>query len=204
MFLLTISENTNLIFFFLGVLLFTASCKIFFQSPVHSLFFLILTFIVAAFLLFLLKLEFMATVILIVYAGAIAMLFLFIIMMLDLKDLSNTSAQGQKNTITGTFFWVYTVVFFFLSYQKMMEQPISSFEQEQLSLKIASHATTYNNYVSEYLAILNSAEMPLNGTREENLGYLLYTTYAPILLIGGFILLVGIVGVVFLTEKDKQ
>jgi len=85
----------------------------------------------------------------------------------------------------------------------MMEQPTISTSQEKLSLQIASQPSTYNNYISEYLAILNSAEMPLNGTREENLGYLLYTTYAPILLISGFILLVGIVGVVFLTEKDK-
>ena len=88
----------------MGVLLFTASCTIFFQSPVHSLFFLILTFISAASLLFLLKLEFMATVILIVYAGAIAMLFLFIIMMLDLKDINNTTDAGQKNTTVGLFF----------------------------------------------------------------------------------------------------
>ena len=85
----------------------------------------------------------------------------------------------------------------------MMEHPVTSISQEKLSLQIASQPSTYNNYISEYLAIINSAEMPLNGTREENLGYLLYTTYAPILLISGFILLVGIVGVVFLTEKDK-
>jgi NADH:ubiquinone oxidoreductase subunit 6 (subunit J) len=46
----------------------------------------------------------MATVILIVYAGAIAMLFLFIIMMLDLKDINNTTDAGQKNTTVGLFF----------------------------------------------------------------------------------------------------
>jgi NADH:ubiquinone oxidoreductase subunit 6 (subunit J) len=54
-------------------------------NPIHSLFFLILVFIFSSFVFFFCQLEFFALIFLIIYIGAILVLFLFVIMMLNLK-----------------------------------------------------------------------------------------------------------------------
>lgn len=55
------------------------------ENPIHSVIFLILVFCNAAGLLILLKIEFIAMMFLIIYVGAIAVLFLFVVMMLNIK-----------------------------------------------------------------------------------------------------------------------
>lgn len=55
------------------------------QNPVHSVFFLVLVFLTSAFLLFFLEIEFLSLLFVLVYVGAIAVLFLFVVMMLDIK-----------------------------------------------------------------------------------------------------------------------
>jgi len=63
-------------------------------NPVHSALCLILTFVNASGLLFLLELEFVSFIFIVVYVGAIAVLFLFIVMMLDIKTLNSSGTTN--------------------------------------------------------------------------------------------------------------
>src|SRR5215472_3757195 len=65
------------------VLIFSATMVVLSRNPVHSVFFLILAFFNAAALFVLLGAEFLAMILVIVYVGAVAVLFLFVVMMLD-------------------------------------------------------------------------------------------------------------------------
>jgi NADH-quinone oxidoreductase subunit J len=67
------------------LILFSSIMVISTKNPVHSVLFLIMTFLVAAGLLFLLEVEFISLIFIVVYVGAIAVLFLFVVMMLDIK-----------------------------------------------------------------------------------------------------------------------
>ncbi|MBV0899169.1 MAG: NADH-quinone oxidoreductase subunit J [Wolbachia endosymbiont of Fragariocoptes setiger] len=94
-------------FFFLFSIFMTlsATCVISAKNPIHSVLFLIVTFIFSSLLFILLGAEFIAMMILIVYTGAVAVLFLFIVMMLDLKQ------NFPKNYILGI---VLFILFFFI------------------------------------------------------------------------------------------
>lgn len=76
------------------------------RSPIHAIWSLILTYISAAAILFILNLEFLAFVYILLYIGAIAILFLFIIMMLNLKE---ELTEEEKNETT-TFLFLTTLV----------------------------------------------------------------------------------------------
>lgn len=65
---------------------------IFSKNPIHSILFLILTFINIIILMFFLKLEFIPIIFLIVYVGAISVLFLFIVMMLNIRHIENSDS----------------------------------------------------------------------------------------------------------------
>src|SRR6202050_1736466 len=75
----------NAIFFYLfaGVCIASAVLVIFSRNPVHSVLFLILAFVNAAGLFMLMGAEFLAMILIVVYVGAVAVLFLFVVMMLD-------------------------------------------------------------------------------------------------------------------------
>ncbi len=75
----------TLFYFFSGVALFSAIMVISARNPVHSVLFLILVFCNSAGLLILLEAEFLALIFIVVYVGAIAVLFLFVVMMLNVK-----------------------------------------------------------------------------------------------------------------------
>lgn len=80
--------NISCIFFFGGfsiLAIFSGFMVIFSRNPIHSIFFLILSFLSVSGLLFLLKLEFLPIIFLIVYVGAVSVLFLFVVMMLNIK-----------------------------------------------------------------------------------------------------------------------
>ena len=81
----THAERTEAVFFYLFAFVAVASAfmVISARNPVHSVLFLILTFFNAAGLFLLLGAEFLAMILLVVYVGAVAVLFLFVVMMLD-------------------------------------------------------------------------------------------------------------------------
>src|SRR3989441_2146292 len=70
---------------FAAILVIAASCVIMVRNPVHSALFLVLAFFTAAALWLLLRAEFLAIALVVVYVGAVAVLFLFVVMMLDIN-----------------------------------------------------------------------------------------------------------------------
>jgi NADH:ubiquinone oxidoreductase subunit 6 (subunit J) len=86
---------TNIIYFnlFSIIAVFFSVVLIYFKNPVFSIFSLIVTFISSIFLLLLMEVEFLAYIYLIVYVGAIAVLFLFVIMLLNIR------AAEEKKTV---------------------------------------------------------------------------------------------------------
>jgi len=81
----TIKVINFLFYFFSALAIISSTLVITIKNPVHAVLFLILTFISAANLLFLLEIEFISLILIVVYVGAIAVLFLFVVMMMDIK-----------------------------------------------------------------------------------------------------------------------
>ena len=77
--------------FFTVLILFSVFMTITSINPIHSIFWLVLTFLLSSSLLIFLKLNFLPLIMIIIYVGAIAILFLFVIMMLDVVDIKNLS-----------------------------------------------------------------------------------------------------------------
>ena len=76
-----------LFYFFSFVLILSSLFVVFSSNPVHSVLFLIFTFFNAAVIFLLSNAEFLAMTLLIVYVGAVAVLFLFVVMMLNIKEV---------------------------------------------------------------------------------------------------------------------
>ena len=74
-----------LVYFMCALLLVSASMVIISRNPLHSVLFLVTSFLSSSILLFLFENEFLALFFLIIYLGAVAILFLFVVMMLDIK-----------------------------------------------------------------------------------------------------------------------
>ena len=85
-----------LIYLFGGISLFAATMVIISRNPIHSVMFLILTFCRAACLLLLLGVEFLAIIFLVVYVGAIAVLFLFVVIIIIIIATSGNRRSTNK------------------------------------------------------------------------------------------------------------
>jgi NADH-quinone oxidoreductase subunit J len=85
---------------FSGLCLLSAIMTIIATNPVHSVFYLIFAFVNASALFFLLGVEFLAVIFLIVYVGAVAILFLFVVMMLNIKLVESTESSTRFLPLT--------------------------------------------------------------------------------------------------------
>lgn len=145
------------------------------KNPVHSVLFLILCFCNAAGILFIFNAEFLGLIFIIVYVGAIAILFLFVVMMLNVKIYS----------VDNLFYYL---PFFLLTGFVLVIQIYLIFE------KVFSNTTfwysdlpyTFENYIDN----LNSIDI---------LGQCLYNYYLICFLVAGLILLVAMIGAIVLT-----
>lgn len=170
-----------MIFFFLSfLLLLSALLVISAQNPVHSVFFLVLAFLISAIFLFLCEVEFVSLLFILVYVGAIAVLFLFVVMMLEIKV---TKSENEFFVIAplGIFLGL---IFFFEIFLSLDESFAPFFPSTDI----------YVNWLSS-LDSLNNLEV---------LGQLLYTYYFFYFLIAGIILLVAMIGAIVLTLNFKQ
>jgi NADH-quinone oxidoreductase subunit J len=163
-------------YLFSAVLIASAVMVIAGRNPVHSVLFLILAFFNAAALFVLLGAEFLAMILVIVYVGAVAVLFLFVVMMLDV-DFAELKS--------GTLRYV----------------PISLVVGGILlaELVFAGTAWRFAAAVSHALANTNSAHL----TNTEALGRILYTDYVYYFQIAGLILLVAMIGAIVLTLRHR-
>lgn len=173
-----------LFFFFLSSFLIFSLFVILSIHPIFSLIFLILSFLSVSFLLFLLECEFLALIFLIVYVGAIAVLFLFSIMMLDFKR-HNLQKNLFKNLPASLIFGLILIIPLLKSIILFFPTPPSHLNSIYLE----------NN--------LNWIDLSISMTEIEALGKVLYTHCALHLLIIGVILLVVLFGVVYLTSTVK-
>ena len=175
-----------LFFIFSGVLLISSLFIILVNNTIFSILFLVLSFVSASSILFLLECEFISLLFLIIYVGAIAVLFLFVIMMLDIKivespkDISKYFPLGF--IIGGLFFFE----FFFVILNTFKINPY----------KLGKLGDELSNF---YLNWYNKIDVL---TDIKSLGQVLYTHYILQLLIIGLILLLAVVGSVVLTMTN--
>lgn len=170
-----------LFYFFSGISLIFASSVIAFVNPMRSILALMVTFVSTAALWLLLKAEFLAVILVLVYVGAVMVLFLFVIMMLDIDKSSVESKVSKKIA----FLLLIPVTFDFIL--------IYSFSK-------------YYDLISTdkivHLFYSNSVDISINNVK--GLGYLLYNKYLFPFEIAGLLLLVGIVSSVILSFRGKR
>ena len=172
-----------LFYFFSGIALFSAIMVISARNPVHSVLFLILVFCNSAGLLILLEAEFLALLFIVVYVGAIAVLFLFVVMMLNVKISEVQDEVLQYLPIGGLIGIVFLLEIFLI------------IEGDFISL------LDNNNVISpEYINWFNNKDSVSNI---QTLGDILYTDYVLFFLLAGVILLIAMVGAIVLTMSTR-
>ncbi|PPD01487.1 MAG: NADH:ubiquinone oxidoreductase subunit J [Hyphomicrobium sp.] len=155
----------------------SAAMVILAKNPVHAVLFLILTFFNAAGLFVLLGAEFLAMLLIVVYVGAVAVLFLFVVMMLDV-DFAELKAGFIKNAKVGAL--VGGVV---------LAELVALFAFQGLTLAPARTA---------------AAAIPSDLSNTEALGRLIYTKYVYFFQGAGMILLVAMIGAIVLTLRHRE
>lgn len=167
-----------------GLLISSAFLVILSKNPVHSVLFLILAFVNSTALLLLCKIEFISIILVIIYVGAIAVLFLFVVMMLDI-NIVNQSFKDKLVYFPISFF----IFFMFLSEILMLKHTTKDIYQNNDLL------FNRNDWLNSFDFISNT----------ETISQVLYTYYFIYFLIAGIILLIALLGAVSLTlRKNKK
>ena len=151
------------------------------KNTVHSVFFLILDFISISCLFIMIGAEFLGMIMLIVYVGAVAVLFLFVVMMLNVAQQKNQWFAGQatsKHIPVGLI--ISTLIFF------------------EIIIVIGGW-----KYKPEIFDINNSL-VNTSVSNTHSLGQILYTDYIHVFQISGMILLVAMVGAIVLTFRQRS
>jgi NADH-quinone oxidoreductase subunit J len=171
-------------YFFSNILLFSALMVVVVQNSIYSVLFLVCSFISAASLLFILECEFIALLFIIIYVGAIAVLFLFVVMMLDIKTVNLT-----KNTIKyfpfGSFI---SIIFLFEILTIILKNFKSNPYQKEFLVNF------YYNWYEKLDAL----------TEIEAIGQVLYIHYVLQFLVAGYILFLAVVGSIVLTISSPS
>ena len=163
-------------YLFAGVCVASAVMVIASRNPVHSVLFLILAFVNAAGLFMLVGAEFLAMILIVVYVGAVAVLFLFVIMMLDVDFVELREGFIQYLPVG----LVIGGIFLF-------------------ELLLTVGAWIINPTLSKTI----TAPIPTNVSNTEALGLVLYTKYIHYFQLSGMVLLVAMIGAIVLTLRHK-
>ena len=151
------------------------------KNTVHSVFFLILDFISISCLFIMIGAEFLGMIMLIVYVGAVAVLFLFVVMMLNVAQQKNqwfASKDSSGHIPVGLI--ISTIIFF------------------ELIIVIGGW-----KYKPD-LFNLNNAVNNYSVSNTHSLGQVLYTDYIHVFQISGMILLVAMIGAIVLTFRQRK
>ena len=151
------------------------------KNTVHSVFFLILDFISISCLFIMIGAEFLGMIMLIVYVGAVAVLFLFVVMMLNVAQQKNqwfASEESSGHIPVGLI--ISTVIFF--------------------ELIIVIGGWKYKPDLFD----LNNSMTNFDLSNTHSIGQILYTDYIHIFQISGMILLVAMVGAIVLTFRKRE
>jgi len=166
-------------YLFAGVCVASGFMVIAARNPVHSVLFLILAFVNAAGLFVLLGAEFLAMILVVVYVGAVAVLFLFVVMMLDV----DFAELGQG----------------FLDYLPV-GVPIGIVFLIELLLVVGAHAIG-----GEVPHAITAPIPPISSvSNTEALGEVLYTRYIYFFQTAGVVLLIAMIGAIVLTLRHRE
>jgi NADH-quinone oxidoreductase subunit J len=164
-------------YLFAAVMLISAVLVIVSRNPVHSVLFLILAFFNAAALFLIAGAEFLAMILVVVYVGAVAVLFLFVVMMLDI-DFEELRGGFQRYAGVGAAVGVALLVEFALAFG---------------GWKLTPNAE-----------LLRMSPTAANVSNTEALGRVLYTDYIFPFQMAGLVLLVAMIGAIVLTLRDRK
>ncbi|HEY2755627.1 MAG TPA: NADH-quinone oxidoreductase subunit J [Pseudolabrys sp.] len=163
-------------YLFAGVCIASAFMVIASRNPVHSVLFLILAFVNASGLFVMMGAEFLAMILIVVYVGAVAVLFLFVVMMLDV-DFSELKQGVLQYLPIGIV--------------------IGGIFLAELLLVVGAWA------IGPGVPHAITAPIPTNIPNTEALGLVLYTQYVYFFEAAGMILLVAMIGAIVLTLRHK-
>jgi len=163
-------------YLFAAILIASAIMVIAAKNPVHSVLFLILAFFNAAGLFVLLGAEFLAMILVVVYVGAVAVLFLFVVMMLDI-DFAELKRGALQYLPFGVLIGLILVA----------------------ELVMAGSAWVLKPAAKTALA----SATPPGVTNTAALGHILYTDYVYYFQIAGLVLLVAMIGAIVLTLRSR-
>jgi len=168
-------------YFFSSVAVFSAIMVTISKNTVYSVFFLILVFITISTLFIMIGAEFLGMIMLIVYVGAVAVLFLFVVMMLNVtqQTIKSYKKKGVVNNISVGL--IVGIIIF-------------------LELIIAAAGWKYK----DTFVPLSSIDPYLNISNTHALGNVLYTDYIHLFQISGMILLVAMIGAITLTFTRRE
>ena len=151
------------------------------KNTVHSVFFLILDFISISCLFIMIGAEFLGMIMLIVYVGAVAVLFLFVVMMLNVAQQKNqwfSSKSSSGHIPVGLI--ISSIIFF------------------ELIIVIGGWKYKPDLIISTNLSMNNEI------SNTHSLGQILYTDYIHIFQISGMILLIAMIGAIVLTYRQRE
>jgi NADH-quinone oxidoreductase subunit J len=165
-------------YLFSGIAIASAVMVIAAKNPVHSVLFLILSFVNAAGLFLLIGAEFLAMLLIVVYVGAVSVLFLFVVMMLDVDFAALRQGFLQYLPIGALIGVIFLV---------------------ELLLVVGTWA------IDPALVRVPAVPIPAQSvmTNTEAIGVVVYTRYAYLFQLAGLILLVAMIGAIVLTLREK-
>ena len=167
-------------YFFSIIAIFSSLMVITSRSTVNSVFFLILDFISVGCLFIMVGAEFLGMILLIVYVGAVAVLFLFVVMMLNVAEQKQSWFIGKKATHIPSGLIVSVLIF--------------------LELIVVIGGWKYKeNVMSSSTLIINQ-----NISNTHQIGSVMYTDYILYFQVSGVILLLSMIGAILLTYRKRE
>ena len=198
-------------------------------NPIHSLLFLVLIFLLTTCTFLLFKIEYISMLFLIVYLGAIVVLFLFVVMMLNIRVIS-------INEKIITYFPISFFVFFGFFLELLFTLNNNFIKNNNLLIgkdptiqweRLPRHETKelipfnfvidyinmrmeawYNSYPTmddiEQFGFIQNFELISTLSNIHNIAIMLYTEEIHVFILGGIILLIGMIGAIVLTLQDSQ
>ncbi len=172
--------HTFFFYFFSIIAIFSALMVITSRNTINSVFFLILDFISVGCLFIMVGAEFLGMILLIVYVGAVAVLFLFVVMMLNVSSQKQSWFIGKKSTHIPSGLIVSILIF--------------------LELLVIIGGWKYKSN------LLNSEQlgMQLDVSNTHQIGSVMYTDYILYFQISGMILFLSMIGAILLTYKKRE
>ncbi len=172
--------HTIFFYFFSIITIGSALMVIVSKNTVHAVFFLILDFISVGCLFIMIGAEFLGMIMLIVYVGAVAVLFLFVVMMLNVAEQKQSWFRGLKSTHIPVGLIVSIII-------------LSEI------LVVIGGWKYKKNFISTDSIVIDS-----NFSNTHQLGNVLYTDYIYLFQIAGIILLLSMIGAIVLTYRKRE